>query len=204
MRGKYWPDHLATGHIAIDGTQHSLAHLQPFSYAVSIADAKGVETVIQVAVEFSSHCVSKGPRKGQTLDFSSTGYESLVIDHRRIFPRFLPSRYEASTALPRIMQSLDQRPCLFTDGQNFLTMEMDEVVPGYPKGTKYEVYFNVRRSAAASVRVYVESAYVRDEDADNDPYKFKKDDRIKGGRLLLNKGLGRPVRRPPGPPRARR
>ncbi|WP_172407112.1 hypothetical protein [Xanthomonas citri] len=39
--------------------------------------------------------------------------------------------------------------------------------------------------------------YVRDEDADNDPYKFKKDDRIKGWRLLLNRATGKPVRRPP-------
>lgn len=204
MRGKYWPDHLSAGYIVTEGVQHALTHLQPFSYAVPIADTKGVITVIQVAVEFSSHCVSKGPKKGQTLDFSETGYEALVIDHRRIFRRFLPARYEASTALPRILQSLDQRPCLFTNGHNFLTMAMKDVVPGYPEGTQYEIYFNVRQSAAASVQVYVESAFVRDEDADNDPYKFKKDDRINGGKLLLNKGLGRPVRRPPGHPGRRR
>ncbi|MDC8636222.1 hypothetical protein NY671_22315, partial [Xanthomonas hortorum pv. pelargonii] len=60
-----------------------------------------------------------------------------------------------------------------------------------------EVYFNVAARGRGAVRIYVESAYVRDEDADNDPYKFKKDDRIKGWRLLLNRATGRPVRRPP-------
>lgn len=197
MKGKYWADHLTVGHIAIGGVQHSLAHLQPFSYTVQITDAKMVVTPISVAVEFSSHCVSKGPKDGQTLDFSQTGYEPLVIDHRHIKRRFLPARYEASVVLPKILQSLDERPCLFTKGNNFLTIEMKEVIPGYPDGTQYEVYFNVKQSGAASVAVYVESAFVRDEDADNDRYKFKKDDRIKGWRLLLNRGLGRPVKRPP-------
>ncbi|RNK43446.1 hypothetical protein C9401_13465, partial [Xanthomonas vasicola pv. vasculorum] len=80
--------------------------------------------------------------------------------------------------------------CLFTNGDNFLTMELQQLIPGYPPGVQYEVYFNVTTRGGGAVRIYVESAYVRDEDADNDPYKCKKEDRIKGWRLLLNRATG--------------
>lgn len=198
MKGKYWPDHLAKGHIEIEGISYSLDHLQPFQYVVNIEESNGVITPIRVSVEFSSHCVSKGPKDQNTIDFGQIGYGHLVIDHRRIWRRFLPARYLASTILPDILRTIDKRPCLFTSQTNFLTVEMREIIPGYPEGTRYEIYFSVKQEGNLSVAVYVESAYIRDQEADNDPYKFKKDDRIKGWRLLLNRGQGRPVRRPPG------
>lgn len=198
MRGRYWPDHLARGFIEISGVRHSLEHLRPFAYVAQIEESNGVVTAVQVSVEFSSHCVSKGPRKGQHFDFSRLGHSLLVIDERRIWRKFLAARHTASTVLPEIIRTLVERPCLFTSQTNFLTMELCELIPEYPTGTQYEVYFNVKRLGNLSVLVFVESAYVRDEDSDNDPYKFKKDNRIKGWRLLLNRGRGRPVRRPPG------
>ncbi|MBT2767671.1 hypothetical protein J7J08_08465 [Stenotrophomonas sp. ISL-67] len=198
MKGKYWPDHLARGYIEIGGVRHSLVHLRPFAYVAQIEESSNVVTAVQVSVEFSSHCISKGPRKGQHFDFSQIGHSFLVIDERRIWRKFLTVRHAASTVLPEIIRTLAERPCLFTSQTNFLTRELRELIPGYPAGTQYEVYFNVKRQGNLKVLVFVESAYVRDEDSDNDPYKFKKDDRIKGWRLLLNRGRGRPVRRPPG------
>ncbi|HHZ24880.1 TPA: hypothetical protein HH296_21315 [Xanthomonas vasicola pv. zeae] len=197
MKEKYWPDHLAKGYIAIEGAQFSLAHLQPFNYQVAVQAPNQAAVTVSVQVEFSSHCVSKGPpEKGPALVFRES-HDDLVIDGRRIWRCFHPARYTASALLPDIMRTLDQRPCLFTNGDNFLTMELRELIPGYPPGAQYEVYFNVAARGQGAVRIYVESAYVRDEDADNDPYKFKKDDRIKGWRLLLNRATGKPVRRPP-------
>ncbi|KLB29805.1 hypothetical protein SM77512_08600, partial [Xanthomonas hortorum pv. gardneri] len=179
---------LAKGLIGIDDAQFS-------SHSLTKPDRAAV--TVSVSVEFSSHCVSKGPPKqGPALVFHA-GHDDLVIDQRRIWRCFHPARYAASALLPDIMRTLDQRPCLFTNGDNFLTMELQELIPGYPPGAQYEVYFNVAARGRGAVRIYVESAYVRDEDADNDPYKFKKDDRIKGWRLLLNRATGRPVRRPP-------
>ncbi|CAD0345710.1 hypothetical protein CFBP498_31060 [Xanthomonas hortorum pv. vitians] len=184
MKEKYWPDHLAKGFIGIDDAQFSLAHLQPFTYQVIIATPDRAAVAVSVSVEFSSHYVSKGPPKqGPALVFHA-GHDDLVIDQRRIWRCFHPARYAASALLPDIMRTLDQRPCLFTNGDNFLTMELQELIPGDPPGAQYEVYFNVAARGRGTVRIYAESAYVRDEDADNDPYKFKKDDRIKGWRQL--------------------
>ncbi|QSQ62205.1 MULTISPECIES: hypothetical protein [Xanthomonas translucens group] len=197
MIGKYWPDHLATGHITVGSAQFSLAHLQPFTYQVTIPVPGRAPVQVFVQVEFSSHCVSKGPPKnGSPLVFRAS-HDDLVIDQRRIWRCFHPARYAASALLPEIMRTLDQRPCLFTNGENFLTMELQQLIPGYPIGAQYEVYFHVKARGGGKVQIYVESAYVRDEDADNDPYKFKKDDRIRGWRLLLNRATGKPVRRPP-------
>ncbi|WP_372364231.1 hypothetical protein ACCQ07_21390 (plasmid) [Xanthomonas sp. NCPPB 3583] len=197
MKEKNWPDHLAKGVIAIEGAQFSLAHLQPLNYQVVIQPPSKGPVTVPVQVEFSSHCVSKGPPKNGPALIFNAHHDDLVIDHRGIWRCFHSARYQASVLLPQIMKTLDQRPCLFTNGENFLTMELHQLVPGYPSGTQYEVYFNVTSRGGGAVRIYVESAYVRDEDADNDPYKFKKDDRIKGWRLLLNRATGRPVRRPP-------
>ncbi|APO93313.1 hypothetical protein [Xanthomonas vesicatoria] len=197
MKEKYWPDHLAKGYIAIEGAQFSLTHLQPFNYQVAVQAPNQAPVTVAVHVEFSSHCVSKGPPKnGPALVFRAS-HDDLVIDQRRIWRCFHPARYEASVLLPDILRTLDQRPCLFTNGDNFLTLELQQLIPGYPPGVQYEVYFNVTTRGGGVVRIYVESAYVRDEDADNDPYKFKKEDRIKGWRLLLNRATGKPVRRPP-------
>lgn len=198
MIGRFWADYQSAGYIEIDGVRHCLKHLDDFSYVVQLEDAQGNEVAVNVAVRFSSHCVSKGPPKGERISFKKN-FDSLIIDGNKIWRRFLPARYEASKVLPSIIRTLNERPCLFTSQQNFLTIEMKQLIPGYPEGTQYEVYFNVKQRGRLSVDVYVESAYVRDQDADNDPYKFKKDDRISGKRLLLNRGLGKPVRRPPRP-----
>ncbi|WP_234911593.1 hypothetical protein [Xanthomonas citri] len=74
-----------------------------------------------------------------------------MIDGRRIWRCFHPARYAASALLPDIMRTLDQRPCLFTNGDNFLTMELQELIPGYPPGAQYEVYFNVAQRGAGKV-----------------------------------------------------
>lgn len=198
MQGKYWADHLSAGYIVVGGTSFSLVHLRRQQFVASIAEA-GIQPVqLALDVEFSSHCVSKGPKTGTTTDFSVLGYDHLLIDHRSNWRAFHSGRHRLSSLLPQIIGSLHERPCLFTGHENFLTIELHQLLPGYPPGSQYEIYFSARQgNARNSVRVIVESAYVRDEEADNDPYKFKKDDRIKGWRLLLKKARGEAVRRPP-------
>lgn len=198
MQGKYWADHLAAGFIVVGGESFPLDHLRNQRIVVTIEEAGSQPVQLLLDVEFSSHCVSKGPKTGATIDFSVLGYDHLLIDHRRNWRAFHPGRHRLSALLPQIIGSLHERPCLFTGHENFLTLELDQLLPGYPPGSQYEIYFSARRGTAPnSVRVFVESAYVRDEDAENDPYKFKKDDRIKGWRLLLKKARGEAVRQPP-------
>jgi len=198
MQGKYWRDHLAAGYIEVGGTSFSLAHLRPQRLFASIEEEAGKTTQLALDIEFSSHCVSKGPKKGTVIDFSVIGYDQLLIDHRSNWRAFHAGRHGLSYLLPQIIGSLHERPCLFTGHENFLTVELHQLLPGYPPGSQYEIYFSARQgSDRNSVRIVVESAYVRDEEADNDPYKFKKDDRIKGWRLLLKKARGEGIRRPP-------
>ncbi len=66
---------------------------------------------------------------------------------------------------------------------------------GY-RDTKYEIYFNVRKDANKknTLKLFVESAYVRDEDADNEPVNFKKADKMQAWKLFLKKVRGEPVR----------
>nr|WP_091013794.1 hypothetical protein [Azotobacter beijerinckii] len=205
MRGKFWPDHLGYGSIEVAGTCWFLAHLRPHSCTVVVPGSAGSPAVtLTLDIEYSSHCISKGPKKGQSIDFGSIGHDHLVIDHRQIQRAFNVERYHLSHLLPKIIQSLHQRHCLFTGHQNFLTLELGEF-PGYPPGAKYEVFFSVRKGDARNtLRVIVESAYVRDEDADNAPVSFKKDDRIRGEKLLLKKARGEPIRQPPAQGRGRR
>lgn len=205
VRGKFWPDHLDTGSITVAGACWSLVHLRPHSCEIVIpASGASPAVTLTLDIEYSSHCVTKGPKGGQSIDFEVLGHDHLVIDHRRIWRAFNAERYRLSYLLPDIIQSLHERHCLFTGHQNFLTLELGEL-PGYAPGTKYEVFFSVRQADQRNaLRIIVESAYVRDEDAENAPVRFKKDERIKGCKLLLKKARGEEIRRPPQQGRGRR
>jgi hypothetical protein len=150
---------------------------------------------LMVNVEYSSHCVSRGPKQNQEIDFHAIGVERMVIDHRRVRREFKECRHHLSFLLPGIISTFRDRKCFFTGRENFLTLELGEILPGYPKDTKYEVYFNVRKGDGNNVlKLYVESAYVRDLDADNAPVNFKQTDKITAWKLLLKKSRDEPVR----------
>lgn len=200
MQGKYWPDHQAVGHIEIDGVCWLLGHLCDSSFQVDIPPANGMAGVtLTVNVEYSSHCVSRGPKQNQDIDFQVVGVERMVIDHRRVRREFKEGRHELSFLLPGIINTLKDRKCFFTGRENFLTLELGEILPGYDKDTKYEVYFNVRKGEVKNtLKLYVESAYVRDDDADNEPVNFKKSDKITAWKLLLKKLRGESIKAPTG------
>lgn len=199
MNGKYWSDFLAAGYMVVEGKTYSVSHLRDRVFEVQVEEKPGCFVKIDLQVEFTSHCVSRGPKKGQTIDFSVVGYDQLVIDGRNNWRSFNKDRYALSSLLPNVVETLASRPCLFTNHENFLTLEIGKLLPNYPEGTEYEIYFNARKgSKKNSVRIVLESAYVRDEYADHQPKKFKKNDRIKGGKLLLKKARGLPIKRPPG------
>jgi hypothetical protein len=83
---------------------------------------------------------------------------------------------------------------LFTGHENFLTLELGDLMPGLGVDARYEIYFSVRKAEAKNtLKVFIESAYVRDEEADNQPVNFKKTDKITGWKVFLNKACGSPV-----------
>ncbi|MFT0865158.1 hypothetical protein [Pseudomonas sp. CAM1A] len=196
MKGKGWREHLAAGTIEVAGEPWCLQHLRAHSHEVQLPGS-GVQPSITVMLrlEYSSHCVSRGAGQGLALDFDSIGLDSLVIDHRGIYRAFCPTRHGLSLQLPAIMCGLADRQCLFTGHSNWLTLEGNQF--GFPEGSHYEVYFNMRREAARSLRIYVESAYVRDVGhAARSQSRFKRHEKIKGWLLMLKKLRNEPVRRP--------
>lgn len=192
LQGKYWPDHQKAHHIEVDGVCWLLGHLRDCTLTVLVPAVPGNPSVtMTVHVEYSSHCISRGPKKNQTIDFQSLGYEHLVIDHRDVRRAFHPDRHALSFLLPGIIASFDNRRCFFTGKENFLTLELGTAMLGYPADTKYEIYFSVRKGDAKNtLRMFIESAYVRDEDADNAPVNFKKADKITAWKLFLDKIRG--------------
>lgn len=196
MKGRGWKEHLARGHIDVAGVSWSLLHLRPGLHQVVIpAHSTQEPQEVTLAIEYSSHCVSYGPKQGAELNFEALGLEHLLIDHRGICRAFCAGRYRLSVQLPTIMASLADRQCLFTGHSNWLTMEGHQF--GYPEGSRYEVYFSLRRESAQSLKVYVESAYVRDVDhPSHRPLRLKRHEKIKGWLLIMKKLRNEPIRRP--------
>ncbi|WP_339466710.1 hypothetical protein [Pseudomonas capeferrum] len=196
MKGKGWKEHLARGRFDVGGVTWSLLHLRSCSHQIVIPGlaVQGVQAVT-LAIEYSSHCVSYGPKQGVELDFDEMGHDHLLIDHRGVCRAFCPRRYTLSIQLPSIMASLADRQCLFTGHSNWLTLEGYQL--GYPEGSHYEVYFNLRRESARSLRVHVESAYIRDPGHPSSrPMRLKRHEKIKGWLLMVKKLRGEPIRRP--------
>lgn len=196
VQGKYWSEHKQARHIEINGVCWLLDHLKDRTITIVIPAASGSPAVtMTVHVEFSSHCVSRGAKQGKTIDFAALGYEHLVIDHRQNRRAFHQGRHDLSFLLPEIVDNFADRRCFFTGHENFLTLELGKVIPGYADDIKYEIYFSVRKAEARNtLKLYIESAYVRDEDADNAPVNFKKDDKIKASTLLLKKLRGESIK----------
>ncbi|MEQ4502338.1 hypothetical protein [Pseudomonas sp.] len=166
------------------------------SFQIDIPSAAGQPRVLlTVNVEFSSHCVSRGPKEGDHIDFHLAGVERMVIDHRRIKREFKEDRHALSFLPPEIVRTFKDRRCFFTGKENFLTLELGEILPGYDAHTKYEIYFNVRKDDHKNtVKLFIESVYVRDEHAENEPVNFKKEDKITAWKLFLKRARGQPVR----------
>jgi len=190
-----WKSIKIAGQKIIGETVYDLGHLQDAKYAFTIeATQKYPEVSFEVLVQYSSHCVSWGPKHGQIIDFSIHGEDRRIIDDKGIHRCFCEDRYGFSHALPDIFCTLPERHCLFTGRENWLTVDIGDRF-GYSQ--EYEVYFNITRQSGRLLRIYVESAYVRTEGiAIQKPLHLKRRDRVRGKVLLAKKVRGEPVRRP--------
>lgn len=64
---------------------------------------------------------------------------------------------------------------------------------------EYEVFFSITRQSSRMLRIYVESAYVREpEKVTNKPVHLKRRDKVRAKVLLAKKLRGEPIRRPTG------
>ena len=184
------------GKKTIDGDDYDLSHLQDSVYAFTIAATKGYPEInAEMLIQYSSHCVSIGPARGERFDFEALGQDRLILDDRGNERCFCTARYTWSKRLPDIIRSLPgDRICYFTGHQNWLSIEILD-----PQSVRqvYEVFFNLTRQGNKYLRVYVESAYVRT--AENNirrPSSFRKEAKARGSVLLAKKLRNQSVSRP--------
>ena len=147
--------------IRVDGVYHSLAHLAGMIVELVIeATPRHPQVSLQIHVEFTSHCVSFGPKHGQQLDFGVLGMDRKILDHRRVARAFCPRRYQWSLQLPRIVRSLANSVCYYTGSasKNWLVVEL---IDDAGHQLSYEIYFQLRRDRVNALRMVIESAYVR-------------------------------------------
>lgn len=192
-----WKIIKTNGYKEIDGVRLDLSHLQDTTYRFSIeASAKFPQIDFNVLVQFSSHCISWGPKRDEIIDFDLHGHERRVIDDKGVHRCFCDARYELSSNLPGVFETLIDRQCLFTGHENWLTVE---VLKSNGETEEYEVFFRITRQGSKMLRIYVESAYVREpEKAINKPVHLKRRDKVRAKVLLAKKLRGEPIRRPAG------
>ncbi|MFP4893698.1 hypothetical protein [Paraburkholderia sp. EG304] len=92
------------------------------------------------------------------LDFEVLGDARTIFDHRNVARAFCPDRHRWSLKLPAIIAQLAERRCYFTGRSNWLVIED---IDDRGETVEYEVFFRLRRAAAAQLRLVIESAYVR-------------------------------------------
>ena len=184
------------GQISIDGRDHDLQHLQDSEFPFEIPATRGYPEInAGMLVQYSSHCVSTGPPKGEQFNFADLGHDRLIVDEKGNERCFSADRYEWSLNLPAVIQSLPSgRWCYFTNRGNWLSIEILDLIGGQQD---YEVYFNLTWQSRNFLRLYVESAYVRTgENPSRRPSDVRRKDRIRGRVLLAKRLRGEPIRRP--------
>lgn len=149
-----------------DEKNYDLSHLDPFDWVYKIKKNDGQsEDVYKFQVEFSDHTFTSSPERNSSGIHYDTGTKD-----KRLFDF---DRYNHSLRLPEIIQGLASRKCFLTgtDHKNYFTVEIiDE------DGSKrnYAVFFAVKKMEKRRgwIRLYVESAYILDED--KEPSKKRK------------------------------
>ena len=71
------------GKKTIDGDDYDLSHLQDSEYPFTIAATEGYPEInAKMLIQYSSHCVSIGPARGERFDFEALGQDRLILDDR--------------------------------------------------------------------------------------------------------------------------
>ena len=161
---------------------YELDHLHPYDRELVIA-SKGdyPERRFQIHISFGLHCFTRKPDPGERDPLA--GWYSDSRETRV----FCPERWEVSKQLPDIIDSLGQRKCFHTKGEEFVTLKM---VHGGRK-FEYAVFFTVSkaRKNEADLNLFVNSAHER-----HDPLKHNKP--VRFNLILMNRYQGKPIKRP--------
>ena len=153
-----WKTIKSQGQLTVSGTLYSVTHLQDATYHFTIPETDRFPALtVGVLVQYSSHCISYGPHRGQTIDFSVVGQDARITDDKGVHRCFDLDRYEKSKSLPAIFASFDDRTCFYTGHENWLTVELSTL--GWPRNIEYQIIFNLGRQSRGFLRLNVESAF---------------------------------------------
>ncbi|MBB5217318.1 hypothetical protein [Parapusillimonas granuli] len=154
-----WVSCISQGFIEVSGQRYDLSHMRGPTFELAIAaTARFPALTLRIEVEFTSHCVSFGPKEGETLDFDALGQDRRILDHRQVARAFCFDRYRWSLSLPTLVRTLDGHFCNFTGQGNWLVIR---AIDDQGREVDYEIYFRLRRHDKDALRMVVESAYVR-------------------------------------------
>jgi hypothetical protein len=159
-----WLQLLQQGHVDVDGSRYLLNHLLSNTFVVVLpATERHSRIEATVRVEYTSHCMSTGPKPGAALDFAQIGLDRRVFDHRGVARAVCFRRHRWSLNLPSVIQSIEHRKCCFSGRGNWFVVED---IDDERRRVEYEVFFQLRAVGARSLRLVIESAYVRDAGRD--------------------------------------
>jgi hypothetical protein len=168
-----------------DGNIYDLSHLHPFELEL-IQPAKGndPERIYNFNVAFSLHCFTKAVKEGDNPAFE-------YRDNREI-RTFCFERYRLSFHLPDIIREIHTKRCNHSGKDNFFIVEL---MTDEGERVEYEIYFNVTKptSKGAPMRLYVQSAYIRNKGSK--PYR-RKTKKIHFFVIAYNRKVGKPIKTP--------
>lgn len=154
-----WIRYLQQGFIEVAGNRYDLTHMRGPTFELAIAATPRYPALtLHIEVVFTSHCVSFGPKDNEVLDFDTLGHDRLILDHRDVPRAFCFDRYRWSLSLPELIRTLDGHHCHFTGYGNWLVIR---AIDDQGHEVDYEIYFQLRRHGEDTLRMVVESAYVR-------------------------------------------
>ncbi|MBL4751563.1 MAG: hypothetical protein JKX71_13450 [Amylibacter sp.] len=167
------------------GNQYDLSHLHPFKLDVTQPETTKVEEkIFQFKVIFSLHCFSKTTKEGDDplLEYS---------DNRET-RTFCFERYQLSFQLPAIIRDIHKKRCNHTGKGNFFIIELSD---DDGNEIEYEIYFDIdmAKSREQPMTLYIQSAYVRDDESKAYRHKTKK---IGFYIIAYNKSIGKPIKTP--------
>lgn len=154
------------------GKNYSLGHLSEFQWTYTqAAQGSNPERSYKFIVEFGLHCFTYGPNKNKGETFESLPKDLHYSDSRET-RAFCFKRWKLSLNLPRIAKEISCKSCFNTGKGNFFTIELIDEATG--RTQEYEVYFKVTRVRKGLLRLFVQSAYIRDQEHNTAQPKKKK------------------------------
>lgn len=153
---------------AHEDKNYDLTHLHPrvVQFRQPAKDGKP-ERIYDVNVAFGLHCFTRGLKPDEAMP------ENLAYSDSRETRVFDFGRFEYSKLLNEIVDALHESSCFHTAHGTFLTVR--RLNPTTQTLADYEVYFTASRSGKkpASVNLFIQSAYIRDQEHKNPPKKKK-------------------------------